>query len=136
MGITWKPVIAAHRFKELADGMGMMRPKKTCHKAMKATAMVSEVDFDMGDAGDDLPAPESEHLTTGVDPGDGDDGTAAEFHLSTSSFLVSAAVPARPLRLCRFLLRPDVFFATLARAAAGRRIVLYSYIKCNVLTDV
>ena len=69
MGITWKPVIAAHRFKELADGMGMMRPKKTCHKAMKATAMVSEVDFDMGDAGDDLPAPESEHLTTLIGTG-------------------------------------------------------------------
>ena len=54
----------ARRFKELADGMGMMRPKKASHKAVKATAMATEADLDTYDTRDDQSAPESKHSAT------------------------------------------------------------------------
>ena len=71
----------------------------------------------------------------GVDPGDGDDGAAADFYLSTCSFFALCCCPsASAARLLFFFVRRRCL-ATLARAAAGRRIVLCSYIKCNVPTD-
>ena len=47
----------------------MMRPKRASHKAVKATAMASEVDYNMDDAGGDLPSLESEQLTTLIGTG-------------------------------------------------------------------
>ena len=44
--------------------MGLMRPTKARHKAVKATAMATEVDLDMGDGLADQPSPESKHSAT------------------------------------------------------------------------
>ena len=42
----------------------MMRPTQAKHKAVKATAVATEVDLDMGDDREDQPSPESKHSTT------------------------------------------------------------------------